>query len=421
MSDAKEHRVLRRRYMEWPGRERLRTIPTCAVDQCLPKLFLDLAGQDDPGSTQSSAKEQERTAPGNNGPVTQIAKYLHGVGDSNNWLDKILGGGLGVGLIKRIVRGYTFVSRNYQPGDSVFLIGFSRGAYTARALAGLISAKGLLPPDIATADDKAACLPRRRPGMGAVAPRGPRRQHRPARPARCLAARSSRLSHGAAPGQPAPGADQGGCGMGHGRLARHPAVQQPGTIPIDLFQFADTSLSANIDYGRHAVSIDEQRADFTPTLWDNPDPNGNRIIQGMFSGGHADVGGGYALSGGESGLSNGALDWLRSELTQLPDGTRVLFGASPPNVDETASFDGPSHEQWLKPPWPVLPRGLRRFPAGLALRRSVLNRMNAGPVVPDPGALATPYCPSNLAACVVNDAGPNDPPRYIAAPGVRVI
>jgi hypothetical protein len=60
------------------------------------KLFLDLAGQDDPGSTQLG-KEQERTAPGNNGPVTQIAKYLHGVGDSNNWLDKILGGGLGVG------------------------------------------------------------------------------------------------------------------------------------------------------------------------------------------------------------------------------------------------------------------------------------------------------------------------------------
>ena len=62
-----------------------------------------------------------------------------------------------------------------------------------------------------------------------------------------------------------------------------------------------------------------------------------------------------------------------------------------------------------------------RFPAGLALRRAVLNRMNAGRVVPDPGALATPYCPSNLAGYVVNDAGPNDPPRYIDAPGVRVI
>jgi hypothetical protein len=42
------------------------------------------------------------------------------------------------------VRGYTYVSRNYVAGDQIFLVGFSRGAYTARALAGLIAAKGLL-------------------------------------------------------------------------------------------------------------------------------------------------------------------------------------------------------------------------------------------------------------------------------------
>jgi Uncharacterized alpha/beta hydrolase domain (DUF2235) len=42
------------------------------------------------------------------------------------------------------VRGYTFISRNYVEGDKIFVVGFSRGAYTARALADLIAAKGLL-------------------------------------------------------------------------------------------------------------------------------------------------------------------------------------------------------------------------------------------------------------------------------------
>ena len=54
------------------------------------------------------------------------------------------GGSVGAGLIARIVRGYTFISRNYVQGDAVYIIGFSRGAYTARALAGMIAAKGLL-------------------------------------------------------------------------------------------------------------------------------------------------------------------------------------------------------------------------------------------------------------------------------------
>jgi uncharacterized protein (DUF2235 family) len=56
----------------------------------------------------------------------------------------VLGGALGAGLITRIVRGYTFLSRSWATGDRMFTIGFSRGAYTARALADLVAAKGLL-------------------------------------------------------------------------------------------------------------------------------------------------------------------------------------------------------------------------------------------------------------------------------------
>src|SRR5215813_3841817 len=109
------------------------------------KLFLNLDGALAPG-TLLTADEQERVLAAPDGRVTQIAKYLHGVGDSRNFLVRILGGGGGAGLVTRIVRGYTFISRNFEPGDRIFIVGFSRGAYTARALAGLIAARGLLDP-----------------------------------------------------------------------------------------------------------------------------------------------------------------------------------------------------------------------------------------------------------------------------------
>ena len=75
-------------------------------------------------------------------------------------------------------------------------------------------------------------------------------------------------------------------------------------------------------HGRHAISIDEMRANFTPTLWD-PDPA--RIVQVLFPGAHADVGGGYTTSNRESGLSDGARLWMTGELRALG----VEFAAAP--------------------------------------------------------------------------------------------
>ncbi len=99
------------------------------------KLFFNLDGRDTP-DTALLANEQERVLRDAAGLELQWAKYIHGVGDSNNALVRLLGGTLGAGLIVRIVRGFTFISRHYEPGDSIVIVGFSRGAYTARALAG---------------------------------------------------------------------------------------------------------------------------------------------------------------------------------------------------------------------------------------------------------------------------------------------
>ena len=49
----------------------------------------------------------------------QVAKYLHGVGNSENGLVRVLGGVFGAGVIARIVRGYTFISRHFKPGDKI--------------------------------------------------------------------------------------------------------------------------------------------------------------------------------------------------------------------------------------------------------------------------------------------------------------
>ena len=76
------------------------------------------------------------TCPTNKNGTPQIIHYVQGVGSHSN--DKIRGGAFGWGISKNIIDGYEFICSNYVPGDKVFLFGFSRGAYTARSLAGLI-------------------------------------------------------------------------------------------------------------------------------------------------------------------------------------------------------------------------------------------------------------------------------------------
>jgi hypothetical protein len=192
-----------------------------------------------------------------------LQSIFNGVGDDSNFLARLLGGSLGAGLITRIVRGYTFISRNYQAGDKIYLLGFSRGAYTARALAGLISAKGLLPADLATADDKEGGY-----RLGSAVWYAWRRA--------ALIAQSHPLDHfeeivfdlphflHQPPDQsvlvPAP---IEGVAVWDTVGALGIPMFNAQHVAVDVFQFADTALSANVKHGRHAISIDELREDFT--------------------------------------------------------------------------------------------------------------------------------------------------------------
>ena len=74
-----------------------------------------------------------------NGTVQNV-HYHDGVGADGDLVTKLLGGAVGLGLKKIIQDAYGFVVADYEPGDEIYICGFSRGAYAARALAGLIGA-----------------------------------------------------------------------------------------------------------------------------------------------------------------------------------------------------------------------------------------------------------------------------------------
>lgn len=354
------------------------------------KLFGMLAGRDDLG-TLTLHGEQERTLE-RDGRTVQVAKYLHGVGDSRNWLVRILGGAFGAGVVARIARGHTFVSRHYEPGDRIVLVGFSRGAYTARALGGLIAAEGLLDRNQVDVEDKTesyraatAAWQRYRDQRGNAAQRD--------------------MLHDVVRDMPGFVQDDGVGDQLTGPVPVHcvavwDTVGALG-IPlyddrderIDAFQFCDCSLSAGVRRGYHAVAIDELRADFTPTLWKPREG----IIQVLFAGAHADVGGGYPSVDGESDLSHVALEWMREQLAT----EGVVFADPAMPACYAGSHLGGSHQPWLKLPWlgaPTGERDLRDWQAkGLQLHPSVTARMEAGgPFRLYPRDSLTRYQPPNL-------------------------
>ena len=74
----------------------------------------------------------------------QVKWYDEGVG--TKWYDRFIGGSIGAGLELNIVQGYEYLAQQYEAGDEVYVLGFSRGAYTARSLVGMIRNCGLIYP-----------------------------------------------------------------------------------------------------------------------------------------------------------------------------------------------------------------------------------------------------------------------------------
>jgi uncharacterized protein (DUF2235 family) len=256
--------------------------------------------------------------------VRQHAHYEPGVG-TRRW-ERIRGGAFGVGLSRNVQESYAWLVDHYEPGDELFLFGFSRGAFTARSLAGLVRNSGILRPEHRDAVKEAYRLYRSRKPEDAPSEQG---------------AEAFRRSHSH------PDAEITFIGVWDtvGALG----------IPIDHFRppllsrrwtFHDTTLSRFVRNAYHAISIDERRRPFVPTLWvkkvaadgtlEEP-PEQQTVSQVWFAGVHSDVGGGYP----DPSLSEIPLLWIADRaracgLVLRPD--HLVTGAG--GIDERERRNG---------------------------------------------------------------------------------
>ncbi len=234
----------------------------------------------------------------------QSAYYDEGVGvpsSENPWWwrlrNQLNGGVFGAGLIDNVTRAWRWLAEHYdrERGDSIALVGFSRGAYTARVLAGLIVDPGLPEKPLSTEFDDAYLTQL----AAAVADY-----------------RAGGKLKGTAPAGCAP-VDVGFLGVWDtvGSLGVPSWNLWPLMLPkITRVRFIDTFLPEKILIARHALAVDEHRADYAPVLW-TPRPDqkldmpGRNVKQIWFAGAHAQVGGGYL----EDMLSEIPLAWMCQE------------------------------------------------------------------------------------------------------------
>jgi uncharacterized protein (DUF2235 family) len=215
----------------------------------------------------------------------QIVLYNHGVGTGNG-LDRLSGGAFGAGLEDNIHEAYRFLVGNYELGDEIYVFGFSRGAFTARSLVGMIRNCGILTRGSVAQYRAAVALYR-------DDERGP--DH-----AFSLEFKQnfSVCSDGDIPVRFVGVWDTvGALGIPLAGLRSVTRRRQ---------QFHDTQLSGIVEYAYHALAIDERRGPFEPTLWDPRSKPRQTVRQVWFCGVHSDIGGGYP----EHGLSDISLQWM---------------------------------------------------------------------------------------------------------------
>ncbi|MDF2621496.1 MAG: hypothetical protein K0S00_4155 [Xanthobacteraceae bacterium] len=228
--------------------------------------------------------------PGLTAGIEQRIYYDEGVG-TQGWFARYVAGATGEGLDVNVRQAYRFLSQFYEPGDEIYLFGFSRGAFTARSLAGYIGASGLLKQENCTQQNEERAWAHYRTDA------------------------KDRYPHE---------------GLGLAELCHEKLrIRALGVfdtvgslgIPLDIgaaarerFQFHDTTLSSIIDFSLHAVAVDEKRGPFPPSLWQVPQhTNFKAVEQVWFPGVHSDIGGGY----GDGGVGALTLKWMLDRIDGL--------------------------------------------------------------------------------------------------------
>jgi uncharacterized protein (DUF2235 family) len=246
--------------------------------------------------------------------VAQAKWYDEGVGA--HWYDRFIGGAIGAGLDQNIRQGYRFLANTYQDGDEVYILGFSRGAYTARSLVGLIRNCGLLKRNRLNAVNIGVAY-----GIYRTRDDGP--DSWTARTFRQMFSREIRIKF----------------------LGVWDTVGALG-LPLDImrnfnlkfYEFHDTNLSRIVDNAYHAIAVDEHRKDYDVCLWTPSAAPQQTLEQRWFLGAHSNVGGGYA----DRRLSDITLQWMRDKANALGLGLAAIHVAptnyQAPIVDSYAEF-----------------------------------------------------------------------------------
>ena len=277
----------------------------------------------------------------------QVRFYDSGVGADGLPIEMFVGGAFGLGLFQKVKEGYTQIAHVYEDGDDLFLFGFSRGAYTARSIAGMIAACGLPTRNFDDAlvetafeayrdkDERAGLLAGLNPKYGMVE---------------------------AIMKMVGVWETVGALGI--------PAVFG-GVDPV-LYGFLDTSLNPRVSNAFHALSIDERRSEFPPTLWTSQPGAGQTVEQVWFRGVHSDVGGGEPMDSKEtSTLADIPFAWMLDKACalglEIDASIRTKYGLP---LDPKYALDT-LHSSW-SPLW-GFPR-TRSIPVDASLADSVVVR-----------------------------------------------
>ncbi len=255
----------------------------------------------------------------------QTVIYIPGVGTGGRWttfvgkwMNKIGGGAFGWGLNRNIKVAYAALAEQYDYGDKIMVFGFSRGAYTARSLVGMVRKCGLPPKGAVTRGkvNTAFRLYRKRgtkyrPDADKVWPQRKRisPQYATSKTDQTKRGDNARILHIEYMGI---WDTVGALGIPSNLLGTFSGIANT------RHQFHDTHLTKMVKSARHAVALDERRTFYEPSLWENLDsgPGGglnnrqtgdDRRFQQMWFVGDHRILGGRSEAGG---LVSYPLQWI---------------------------------------------------------------------------------------------------------------
>ena len=277
--------------------------------------------------------------------ATQSPRYDTGLGTGGNPIQHLLGGAFGEGIETKVREGYTKICQLYSVGDQIFLFGFSRGAFTARSIAGMLAYCGIPVQQTQAAFDDAFSTYRK--------------------PLQTLDRAAARAALTQQYGNHEVDIEMIGVWDTVGSLGI-PSIF--GHIDLSRYSFLDTQLSPKVKAAYQALAIDEERQCFPPTLWDDSQVPGQIMEQVWFTGCHGNVGGGCL----DSTLSDITLKWMLKRCAdhglEINPQTQALYQNLNTDAHALGNIDQSWSARWGFPE-------PRRIPSNAKIASSVVSRL----------------------------------------------